>query len=336
MKVSLQFIADEAKVSKSLVSKVLNGREVRVSGETRQRILDIARQYNYVPNRMAMNLRTQTTHTIALIVPNITFDFFSKLCYAIESKAGQMGYNVIICNTLEDVKKEKQHLDLCRMGIVDGIIICPTGEKENMSQFKHLKEQNFPIVYVDRYLKEVDLPAVVTNNKEASKILTDRFIEEGLKEITFINRRRGTSDQEERYDGYKQAMEEQGLDTKRCYLYNDQGINHKVLEELTKNLPEAIIMSTSWDMIKLLEVFKPKGICVPQHVKIGAFDSFYLPYGNKEEIALASCITEPLLLMEQNPYEMGNKAMELLLRAIHKEEIIEKRVTISSHIRGGV
>lgn len=328
MKVSLQFIADKAGVSKSLVSKVLNGRAVRVAEDTKKRILDVAKTYNYVPNRLAMNLRTKTTHTIALIVPNISFEFFSKLCYAVESRAAELGYNVIICNTLENIDKEKQHLELCRMGIVDGIIICPTGEKENIAEFQYLMNQEFPIVFVDRYIKQLDVPAVITDNTLASYELTTQFIESGYKDILFINRRHGTSDQEERYNGYEKAMKAHNLSTKRSYLYKGNVLNKEMLEQLAVELPEAIVMSTSWDIIKLLQVFYPKGIEIQKDVQIAAFDSFYIPYGDKEDFWRAQSIKEPLRIVEQKPYEMGTKAMDLLVASIHREDIKDKKVMI--------
>ncbi|WP_170311485.1 LacI family DNA-binding transcriptional regulator [Vallitalea okinawensis] len=319
MKVSLQFIADKANVSKSLVSKVINNKEVRVSEKKRQEILDIARKYHYRPNRMASSLRTQKTNTISLIVPNITFEFFGRLSYAIETRARELGYNVLICNTTEQPEKEKAYLEMCRTGIVDGMLICPTGDELSVKIYNYMNAKNFPYVFVDRYIPTIKSSFVVSDSRRGSIRLTEYLLEKGYKNIAFFNRSSGlyTSDQADRYVGYKETMLKNKIKPKRCFIFDDEHVfNKELVHDLIRQRPEAIILSTSWDLSLMLSVLYEQGICVPQDIDLVAFDTFTLPYNTLEDMQLAGQLKEPIALMEQQPEEMGKKAVELLVDTI--------------------
>lgn len=336
MKVSLQFIADKAHVSKSLVSKILNDREVRVSQEKRDEILRLAKEYNYVANKMASSLRTKKTNTIGLIVPNIIFNYFGKLSYAVEKTARDLGYNVIICNTSEDVKQEINYLDMFRMGVVDGLLVCPTGAEAAFDSYQQILYHKFPVVFVDRYLKNVPITSVSTDNRQGGYMLTKELLAKGYRRIDFVGRRRipSTSDQEERYKGYEEAMAEMGLKPESHYLYEDKGINVEAFKSMVKALPEALLLSTSWDIYELLKIFQPEGIVIPEDIEIAAFDRFYLPYGMEEDIELAKSIQEPLMIMEQNPYEIGQQATKLLINRIEGQASKPKKIYIQPDFNG--
>lgn len=319
MKVSLQFIADRANVSKSLVSKVINNKEVRVSEKKRQEILDIARKYHYRPNRMASSLRTQKTNTISLIVPNITFEFFGRLSYAIETRARELGYNVLICNTTEQPEKEKAYLEMCRTGIVDGMLICPTGDELSVKLYNYMNTKKFPYVFVDRYIPTIKSSFVVTDSRRGSIQLTEYLLEKGYKNIVFLNRSSGlyTSDQADRYVGYKETMLKHKLKPNRCFIFNDQhDYNMDLIDDLVDQKPEAMILSTSWDLPLILKVLYEHGISIPKDMELVAFDTFTLPYNTLEDMKLAGQLKEPIAIMEQQPEEMGKRAVELLVDTI--------------------
>ncbi|MCD6156103.1 MAG: LacI family DNA-binding transcriptional regulator, partial [Candidatus Atribacteria bacterium] len=104
-------IAKKAGVSPATVSRVLNNKP-GLKESTRQKVLQIAKELNYSPNYLARSLKKQRTDTIALIVSDITNPFFTTLARGVEDKASQNGFNVIFCNTDEDIKKEKAYLEL--------------------------------------------------------------------------------------------------------------------------------------------------------------------------------------------------------------------------------
>src|SRR6201984_3804177 len=104
-------VAKEAGVSTMTVSRVLNGRG-EISQETRERVQDIIDRLGYRPSSVARNLKTQRTHTIGLVVPDITNPFFPELVHGAEEKASEEGFAVMLCNTVRSPDRERKALGL--------------------------------------------------------------------------------------------------------------------------------------------------------------------------------------------------------------------------------
>ena len=101
-KTTLLDIAKEVNLSKTTVSMVLNKKDINVSEETRNKILEAAKRLNYIPNSLARSLSTKKTYTIGFIIPDIENPFFSEMAKAIESEAEKYGYSMILCNTFNN------------------------------------------------------------------------------------------------------------------------------------------------------------------------------------------------------------------------------------------
>ena len=135
-KVNIQFIAEKDNVSASLVSKLLNNKEVRATEETKKKVFEIAKKYNYMPNRIAASLRTNKTNIIACILPHLYSDFFSELVYSIEVTANELGYETIICNARDEAELERKHIGLYKSGLIDGLIIDPSDNMSNIDMYR--------------------------------------------------------------------------------------------------------------------------------------------------------------------------------------------------------
>ena len=97
MKITIKEIAKIAGVSTATVSKILNKKDKSISEPTRQRVLDIVKEHNYIPNTIARSLVTRQTKTIGLVIPDIANPFFPELARGAEDKANESGYNIIFC-----------------------------------------------------------------------------------------------------------------------------------------------------------------------------------------------------------------------------------------------
>ena len=136
-KITLKDIARELGVSKSTVSKALNGSH-EISVETTEKIRAFASYYNYKPNIQALKLRNQKTMVIGVVIPEIAHHFFSKVISGIESIVNEKGYNVMICLSNESFEKEKLNINMLSDGSVDGLLVSmakETLENKNFIQF---------------------------------------------------------------------------------------------------------------------------------------------------------------------------------------------------------
>lgn len=136
--VTLQVIADKAHVSKSLVSRVINNRPVRVSDEKRAQILHIANELDYMPSGEVINVSPmpKLNKTIALILPNLESKFMSTISDTITRKAYENGYSVIVFDSREDNSLEYKYLELCHSLQVSGIIMDSFANANNKNYLK--------------------------------------------------------------------------------------------------------------------------------------------------------------------------------------------------------
>lgn len=127
MAVTMKDIAREAEVSSATVSHVINGTK-KISEPTQNKILELIKKYNYIPNSTAKNLRTQSTKTAALIVSSLPDTFITDMVYGVEERAREAGYNLLLVNTNEDEEYEQKTINLLHSKMVDGIILSPAAK----------------------------------------------------------------------------------------------------------------------------------------------------------------------------------------------------------------
>ncbi len=130
--------------SVSTISKALNNK-VDISVKTKQRIKNIAQQYNYVPNTYAVALRKKKSKVIAVILPQVNKSFYSSFLYNIQKEASNYGYRVFLFQSFEEEAKEREYLNSINDGSVDGAIVLSVNKKEN----KRLENAIFPIEHVE-------------------------------------------------------------------------------------------------------------------------------------------------------------------------------------------
>lgn len=212
--VNIRMIAQEAGVSISLVSQVLNDRPVRVSPETRNRIKRVAEQYHYIPNKFASCLKKKETKTIALLAPFTPYGFFSNLIYNVQKYAFESGYLTMVINTFENEERERDELRLFRSGMFDGMIIAPLAATDNGKVFAAMQKEAFPFVFVDRFMPGLAVPLITSDHEKVGYELTRKAIADGKRQIAFVYRMDGRNSAGDlRLSGYQRALAEAGLES---------------------------------------------------------------------------------------------------------------------------
>ncbi len=179
---SLKDIAEALGVSKALVSLVLNnkGDERGINKETQIRVREKAKELNYTPNQYARGLRVGKTDTIGLIVPDISNVFYGKLCKAIEMKASELGYDIMISNSYEDTEREIKLINNLLSKSIDGLILASSLESGKELEF--LKKRNFPFVLIDRIFDGFNVDSVSVSNIEGAR--------KGIKHLKSLNKKK--------------------------------------------------------------------------------------------------------------------------------------------------
>ncbi len=209
--ITIDDVARLAGVSRATAGRVVGGYG-SVSDASREKVHAAVKELNYSPNLIAQGLRSHSTKTIAVILGSIKNNYCNTLVYSVEKEALKKGYNVIICNSHEDIDQEIKHLQNMRSRQVDGIIIMSAfrADEQIPEKYRELYESGFPIVYVDRKIQGIEKNIFQSNNMDASYEATKYLLELGHKRIGVI----ATADYStvrERIKGYSKALEDYNI-----------------------------------------------------------------------------------------------------------------------------
>ncbi len=167
MKSSQATIKDIAKtlgISPSTVSRALKNHP-DISAKTKKAVKELANRLHYEPNAIALSLRSRSSKTIGVIIPEIVHYFFSSVISGIEEIAYKSGFTVIICQSNEDYEKEKHVIQTLISKHVDGILASVSKTTTNYDHFQEIIKSNIPLVFYDRVL----------NLQKTDRVIVDDF-----------------------------------------------------------------------------------------------------------------------------------------------------------------
>lgn len=310
MTATIREVAEAAGVSVATVSRVVSGSEHRVAGPTRSRVLAAVARLSYQPNLVAQGLKNRITRTIGLIVPDISNPFFPAIVRGIEDVANQAGLAVLLCNTYEDLAKERSYLALLRKRMVDGLIFTTVGA--NTEHLRMLRRQRMPAVLIARAPGGVDMDAVLVDNRRGEREAVEHLMRLGHRRIAFIGGPATLPVAGERLAGYRDALGAAGIRFEPSLVF-DGGFRPEggaaAVEALLRRRAKftAIVAANDLMAIGAMEDLHRRGRRLPDDVAVVGFD----------DITFASLVEPPLTTIAQPKYQMGRLAMERLLQLLN-------------------
>ena len=186
-KVTIYDIAEKLNITAATVSRALNNNP-KIKEATRELVIKTAAAMNYKQNKLALALKSGRSNNIGVIVPRIDSNFFASVIRGIEEELYPHGYQVIICQTHESIKRENENLHTLVDAQVDGIMMSVTGiSDENDSAFRNVLEKNVPLIFFDRS-KHIDgVSSVTINDFKGGYLATKHLIDEGCRHIAHFS-----------------------------------------------------------------------------------------------------------------------------------------------------
>jgi LacI family transcriptional regulator len=325
-KLSLNDIAAQLGVSRTTISFVLNGKakEHRVSDKVVRKIQKFVKETGYQPNAVARSLRTGKTHSIGLMIEDISNPFFATIARLIEDKAYPSGYKIIYCSTDNDPKKAAELIQMFEDRGVDGYIIAaPEGMEKEL---KALLKKGRPVVLFDRYFPSVDTDYVIINNEDSTFKATRHFIQQGYKKIAFFTLSSTLPQMKARLAGYKAAMQKNKLTTRVKEVAFDLEDKKRVslIAQYLKEHPdtEAILFGTNYLGVNGLEAIQKVGLNIPDDLAVISFDDHVVFNLSRPSI---SAISQPV---EQIAEEVINTLLSRLTNPNHKKKALEIQASL--------
>jgi LacI family kdg operon repressor len=311
-KVTMADVAKAAGVSKSTVSQYLNKRFEYMGEKTKHKIEEAIEELGYQPNFIARSLKQKRTSMVGIIVANITHYFSTEVSRAIEDFCHKHDLHAIVCNADDDPEKEKKYIEMLRAKQIDGLIIFPTGQNNDL--YKSMVKQGYPVVFVDRKVENLDVFSIITNNTDATYKAVQHFIEKGHQNIAFVVQPLTVSTRIDRLAGYKKALTDADLEVNPDFIIEASIPEMKSKLEQLFSLevkPTTLFAGNDRVLLAVLEFLKEKGIKLGNELELIVFDN----------IPFAHLLEAPISFIIQPATDMGKKAAELLFEQINKENI---------------
>ena len=306
-RVTIRDVAALAGVSHSTVSRVLNGHPP-IGARTRKAVHDACEALNYVPDITARGLAGQKTHTIGVIVPDISNPYFSALCTAVEACAAEKGYRVMLTNTLHDPEYELEAVEQMYAQRVDGMVIAAASPQ---SQERHaVRLGDIPCVYLGSN-HGPDCSYVEVDNEQGAYEAAQYLYRLGHRRIAFLGGRKGSRTLEQRLAGYRRSMLKNGLAAYEYIAGEEGSLDNWCFEQAcslfrTGDIPDAFLAYSDRRAIQILDAAEACGLRIPEDVSLAGFDD--IAFGGLPQIMLTS--------VSQCSDRAGRLAVERLLEKI--------------------
>ena len=318
MTVTLRQVAEKSGYSVKSVSRVVNN-QGEISEGARQHILSVIKELNYRPNAIARGLVSGKVATVALVIPQITDPFFPEVMLGVEAVARQSDYNVFLCNTNDDPDEELRQIEILEGKLVEGIILC--GSRMSPSQLEGVAKRHRVVILSTR---SPDGYAVINIPGEAGfRETTSHLLNLGHRRIGHIGL--GSGEANKRLAGFLGAMADAGLSVPPEWVTLIPKVtiesSYRAARQLLQQAPEITGLTCYNDLaaIGALRACKELGRNVPDDLAIVGFD----------DIFVASLVSPALTTVHVPRYELGQRAMQLLLQVIGSDGKLNQQVDVS-------
>lgn len=318
-------VAREARVSVATVSRVLDGR-ANVDPVLAKRVHAAAARLDYRPNRVARSLRTRRSAMWALIISDARNSFFTDVAVAVEEVADAAGYSVILCNSQEDLEKERRYLQLAAAERMSGAILSP--ELATATDISALTAVGVHVVTVDRRLERHIVDHVVVDNALGGELAVLHLAQNGFTRIACITGPASATTGSERLLGYRRGLARAGVASHPDLIRTGdfrEGSGYEAMNGLLElgQRPDAVFVANHLMTVGALQAIDEAGLAVPHDIAIVGFD----------DTPWAPLMRPSLTTIAQPTYDVGAEAARLLLGRIDGYQGAVREVLLQPTLR---
>ncbi|MFT5193130.1 MAG: LacI family transcriptional regulator [Candidatus Promineifilaceae bacterium] len=326
-------VAELAGVSRATVSYVINkrsGGKVRITDETKLRVMSAIEHLGYQPNVMARSLRTQQTHLIAVMVADLTNPYYPLLVRGVQTVANQNDYQILIYDCNDDPEQEKAFVDIMIGRRVDGIIMVPF--YLSAIDLNRLTEANIEVAVVGSGPKIERADYAEVDEHSSVVELIQHLYDKGHRRIAHLAGRQDSPPGLNRLNAYKDILAKLNIPYDESLVrygeFHREGVKELTLslfpDRNQKDRPTALFAANDIMAIEALQTLTARGWRVPEDIAICGYDN--IP---RSQVAVPALTT-----VDQSAQLRGQTAAELLLGRLQKkgETIASRSITVPSSL----
>lgn len=323
-RVTIKDLAKQLNLNPSTVSRALKDHP-DISIETRKKVKELAELLQYRPNNFAINFRNRKSHTIGLIVPQLSMIYFPSLMKGINEVLREANYNLLVLPSNESLSDEKSNLEICERNGIDGLLASVSKETMGGEHFQSLIDYNVPVVFLDRVPSDrQNASKVVVDDKKAAERATISLLETGVKKVIGFFGNENLQICRKRREGFYAQCDKFGLspkDVKAHYCDSRKEVKAVLMDSIRKDgLPDGIFAMSDETLIGVMQAVYALGVNIPDQVSIvaisdGEFPEFFNP---------------KITYIETSGYKVGKAAAELLMKLIENDHPHDEQIIIDT------
>jgi LacI family transcriptional regulator len=327
--VNQAYLAKRLKMSRATISKALSD-EDDISNETKKKVRRMAEELNYVPHYHAKHLQSKRTNTMGVVVPDISYSFFPFVIHGIMDVAHRSGYQIVLTVSRESANTEKNNILTLLSMRVDGMLVAVSKETQDIQIFEKVRRSDVPLLFFDRAIDELGFGSIGIDDRAAAQELIDFVVQCGYRNIGHLAGSSFTDIGRGRRGGYVDSLNSHGIPVREEWIVEGgftRADGYRGFQELRGRgaLPEVIYAANDQIALGTYDAAKQIGMRIPEDIGVVAF-------GHHE---FAKIISPSLTIINVDPYDLGKKAMELMIKNIDEKAMPYAKVLIPAEVEIG-
>ncbi|MEO0310970.1 MAG: hypothetical protein RIQ89_627 [Bacteroidota bacterium] len=308
-RITLKDLAGLLGVNTSTVSRALKDHP-DIGVELREKIKRLAKDLNYHPNMMAVQLRKQKSNLIGLIIPDAIMFFFPSVIKGISEVIQKNNYKLLVLQSGENLEQEEENVRICFENGVDGLLITLTNQTHSLNHLNDLRDMNIPIILVDKIIEENSYDKVFIDDQNATEICINHLAVTGCRRIIGVFGNENLRMTKSRLDGFTVAAQKYQLTTEIVHADGTFEAMKKLSQSILKFKPDGIFAMSDETLAGAVPAIKKLGLKIPQDCSVVAISDGFLPQ-----------ILDPTItFLHHDGLELGRLAAKHLISKLQNKE----------------
>lgn len=306
-----------AGVNPSTVSRALRDHP-DISSDVKNRIKGIAKEFNYTPNKIASNLRSNSNPTLALIIPEINMFFFPSVINGVTQEAALAGYHVMVLQCNEELQREEENIQVCIDNRVSGIIISLSRETNQLNHISKAIDFGIPVVFFDKAPPEGNFDTIKIDDERAAYFAVKHLQEIGCKRIAGLFGHPGMSISRQRLAGYLKGVDDlkiENVGVANCYSMEEA---RSAAAQFANQHVDGIFAMSDELISGIVPALKEAKVSIPDQCRIIGISDGKLPY----------FFTDPIEFLHHDGSRAGQLSVQRLIEIIEHPDSSAARVHI--------
>jgi LacI family transcriptional regulator len=324
---TLKELSEILNLSISTVSRALKDHP-DISEESKKRVRELASALEYEPNAYAIQLRTNESKVLGILVPSVANFFYDSFIAAVEEEARTAGYSVFIMQSGEDAQVELNSLKLLKRNRVTGLFVAITTDTNDLQPFLKLNELNIPLVFFDRVPDYENCNKICLADRAAAAIAAEALIKKGKKRIIALFGHPNLTISRKRYESFKETYDRllpEAIVEYGFPLNTEEGriLTRKAVE--SKFPPDAVFCMGDLILIGAMQAIHEKDMSVPGDIAVISISNGFIP----------KLYNPKITYVETSGYKLGKLAFKRMMNCVAGDNSVQELTIDSLLVPGG-